>query len=246
MNKPDFTLDKIKFATDRPTFEKAVALYESGKVTQVEEGIRSYAAIVVGTEPYRVSVEARNFHYSSCSCYLGKNDTYCKHMLALAIYVVQDGKPLTDNDKKLIQNPVCSGKLGTLSDSELSAAKQTITATLRYIKAYIGPSRTWFAYQNSLSEGCNRLSAIISDLPVSTQTADLLVDLLLRLDKKLCTGGVDDSDGEVGGFIEEVVSELQEFAKLDPGCINAFDKLKNRETCFGWEKPLLKTFNRSF
>lgn len=78
-------------------------------------------------------------------------------------------------------------------------------------------------------------------MPVSTQTADLLVDLLLRLDKKLCTGGVDDSDGEVGEFIEEVVSVLQEFAKLDPSCVNAFDKLKNRETCFGWEKPLLKT-----
>ena len=40
MNPPDFTLDKIKFATDGPTFEKAVALYESGKVTKVEEGIR--------------------------------------------------------------------------------------------------------------------------------------------------------------------------------------------------------------
>ncbi len=239
MNPPDFTLDKIKFATDGPTFEKAVALYESGRVTQVEESIRSYTAVVMGTKPYRVSVEARNFRYAYCSCYLGKNDTYCKHMLALAIYVVQDGKPLTDNDKKLVQNPACSGKLGTLSEGELSAIKQTITSALRYIKAYTGPSRTWFDYQNSLSEGCNRLSAIVSDLPVSIQTAELLVDLLLRLDKKLCTGGVDDSDGEVGGFIEEVVSVLQEFTKLDQSCANAFDKLKNRETCFGWEKPLL-------
>ena len=33
MNQPDFTLDKIKFATDGTTFEKVVALYESGKVT---------------------------------------------------------------------------------------------------------------------------------------------------------------------------------------------------------------------
>ncbi len=239
MNKPNFTLDKIKFATDGSTFEKAVALYESGKVTRVEEGIRSYAAVVMGTKPYRVSVEAGRYDYGHCTCYLGANGTLCKHMVALAVYVVQDGKPLTDNDKKLVQDPICSGKLGTISDSELTAIKQTITFALRYIKTYTGPSRTWFAYQNSLSEGCNRLSAIISDLPVSTQTAGLLVDLLLRLDKKLCTGGVDDSDGEVGGFIEEVVSVLQEFAKLDPSCINVFDKLENRETCFGWEKPLL-------
>ena len=35
MKTPNFDLNKIKFATDEPTLEKAVALYESGKVTQV-------------------------------------------------------------------------------------------------------------------------------------------------------------------------------------------------------------------
>ena len=64
MNPPDFTLDKIKFATDGPTFEKAVVLYESGKVTKVEEGIRSYTGVVIGTKPYRVSVEARRYDLS--------------------------------------------------------------------------------------------------------------------------------------------------------------------------------------
>lgn len=83
------------------------------------------------------------------------------------------------------------------------------------------------------------MSALVSDLPVSLQTAELLVDLLLRLDNKLCTGGVDDSDGTVGGFIEQVVGVLYKFAKLDSSCIKAFEKLKNRETCFGWESPLL-------
>ena len=239
MNPPDFTLDKIKFATDKPTFEKAVALYTSGKVTKVEEGIRAYTAIVLGTKPYTVSVEARRYDYGHCTCYLGANGTLCKHMVALAIYVVQDGKLLTIDDKKQIQNPTCSNRLGNVSDSSLSDVKKEITVTLRYIKPYIGPSRTWFAYQNSLSEGCSRLSAIISDLPVGNQTASLLVDMLLRLDKKLSTGGVDDSDGEVGGFIEEVVAVLQEFAKLDPSCIKVFDILRNKETCFGWEKPLV-------
>lgn len=155
MNPPDYNLDKIKFATDGPTFEKAVLLYESGKVTQVEEGIRSYTAIVLGTKPYRVSVEARRYDYGHCTCYLGENETLCKHLVALAIYVVADGKPLTVDDKKLIQNPTSSGKLGDLSASELVVTKQAITSALRYIKAYVGPSRTWFAYQNSLSEGCN-------------------------------------------------------------------------------------------
>lgn len=245
MNPPDFTLDKIKFATDAPTFEKAVKLYESGKVTQVEEGIRSYAAIVIGTKPYRVSVEARRYDYGHCTCYLGQNGTLCKHMVALAVYVVKDGKPLTADDKKLVQNPTCSGKLENLTDKELLLTKKAITKALSYIKPYNGPSRIWFGYQNSLSEGCNRLSAMISDLPVGIQTAGLLVDLLLRLDKKLSTGGVDDSDGTVGGFIEEVVTVLQEYVKLDPSCIKTFEKLKDCETCFGWEEPLLNNSRKS-
>ncbi|MHB8174897.1 MAG: hypothetical protein ACYDFU_10615, partial [Nitrospirota bacterium] len=80
----------------------------------------------------------------------------------------------------------------------------------------------------------------MSDLPVSEQTTKLLVDMLLRLDKKLCEGGVDDSDGTVGGFIEETVHVLKEYVKLDPTCVEAFYELKGRETCFGWEKPLLE------
>ena len=240
MNPPVFTLDKIKFATDGATFEKAVKLYESGKVARFDDNGFTYTATVQGTQPYDVIVSRRRYDEGHCTCYLGQNDTLCKHMVALAIYAVQNGKSLTINDKKQVHNPVCSGRLGNLSDKELSTAKQAITACLRYIKPYNGPSRIWFAYQGSLSEGCNRLSAIVLDLPVAEQTSELLIDLLLRLDKKLTTGGVDDSDGTVGGFIEETVDVLQEFAKLDSGCIKSFAKLQDRETCFGWEEPLLK------
>ncbi|MBI2074606.1 MAG: hypothetical protein HYT83_02075 [Candidatus Levybacteria bacterium] len=240
MQRPDYDLSKIKFATDQPTFEKAVVLYESGKVTQFEEGIRSYAAVVLGTKPYRVSVEARRYDYGHCNCYLGQSDTLCKHMVALALFVVMYGKPLTDEDKKLIDSPSCSGKLGKLEKEELAVIKKSFTEALRYIKGYNGPSRTWFAYQNSLQEGCKRLSAIVSNLPVNEQTTQLLVDLLLRLDKKLISGGVDDSDGTVGEFIRETVEVLIQYTKLDPKCTPTFRQLENRETCFGWEKPLLE------
>jgi len=243
MQPPDYDLNKIKFATDRPTFEKAVVLYESGKVTQFEEGIRAYSAVVLGTKPYRVSVEARRYDYGHCTCYLGQNDTLCKHMVALALFVVMDGKPLTDEDKKQVDSPICSGKLGKLNKGELAAIKKSITEVLRYIKGYNGPSHTWFAYQNSLQEGCNRLSAIVSNLPVNEQTAQLLVDLLLRLDKKLISGGVDDSDGTVGEFIRETVEVLKTYAELDPECLLTFRKLQGRETCFGWEEPLLELIN---
>lgn len=243
MQQPDYDLNKIKFATDKPTFEKAVTLYENGKVTQFEEGIRSYSAVVQGSKPYRVSVEARRYDYGHCTCYLGQNETLCKHMVALALFVVMDGKPLTDEEKRLIQVPSCSGDLRKLNKEELAKIKKSITDAMRHIKPYNGPSRTWFAYQNSLQEGCNRLSFIVSNLPVNEQTAQLLVDLLLRLDKKLLSGGVDDSDGTVGSFIRETVEVLKQYTELDPECSLTFRQLQNRETSFGWEEPLLELIN---
>ena len=237
---PSYDLDKIKFATDRSTFEKAVDLYERGKVAKFQSIMDGFSAVVLGTKPYRVFVSARYYDRGGCECYLGQNDTLCKHMVATAIYAVMNGKKLSENDKRLIDSPMCSGRLGELSKEELTAVKKSITAAMKYIKPYNGPSRAWFSYQNSLSEGCNRLSAIVSELPVSEQTAKLLVDTLLRLDKKLCTGGVDDSDGTVGGFIQETVNVLKEYAKIDPECAKAFYTLKDKETCFGWEEPLLE------
>jgi len=236
---PSFDLDKIKFATDQPTYQKAVVLYESGKVTRFETGIGSYSATVLGTRPYRVSIEARRFGLGNCECYLGQQDTLCKHMVAVSIYAVMGGKKLSPEEKKQVSSPICSGKLGELGKNELAQTKKAITSAIAYIKPYNVPSRLWFSYQNSLDEGCARLAELASRLPVSQQTAMILVDLLLRLDKKLCTGGVDDSNGTVGGFIEDVVLMLQEYAKLDQKCIKAFEKLGGKETCFGWEEPLV-------
>lgn len=241
--RPKYDLDKIKFATDGPTFEKAVGIYESGGVKNFEDnGISDFLAKVKGSGGnfYDAFVSARRYDEGDCTCYLGQNDTLCKHMVAVAIYAIKEGKPLTDEDKRQVSQVACSGRLGKLNKTELAAAKKSITGTMRYIKPYEGPSRIWFFYQNSLSEGCNRLSKIVSELPVSGQTAKLLVGTLLRLDDKLCRGGVDDSDGTVGGFIEEIVQVLREYAKLDPACIKAFRELKDKETCFGWEEPLLE------
>lgn len=240
---PAYDLDKIKFATDGPTFERAVGLYENGKVTQFKSVMDGFSAVVLGTKPYRVFVSARHYDRGSCQCYLGQNDTLCKHMVAVAIYAVMRGEPLGEEDKQQHNRPVCSGRLGTLDREELAVTKKSITAAMRYIKPYNGPSRIWFVYQNSLDEGCARLSKLVSELPVSEQTAKLLVDMLLRLDKKLCVGGVDDSNGTVGGFVYETVSVLEEYAKLDLVCIKAFKKLCGQSTCFGWEEPLVKIFD---
>ena len=40
--------------------------------------------------------------------------------------------------------------------------------------------------------------------------------------------------------MEETVNVLKEYAKLDPTCIKSFHTLKDGETCFGLEEPLLE------
>jgi hypothetical protein len=240
---PKFDLNKIKFATDPPTFEKAVSLYKDGKVKNFKEGIRSYSAIVEGGKNYNVSIEERHFGSGSCDCYLGQNDYLCKHMVALSIYSVLAGQPIPVEDKKENIELQCSGRLGELSEAEMAGVKKFISEAIKYIKSYSGSSRTWFAYQDSLSEGCSRLTAIVSEMPVSMQTAKLLIKTLLRLDKKLCTGGVDDSDGTVGGFIQESVEVLKEFVQMDQGIINSFERLCEQSTCFGWEESLVQMYD---
>lgn len=236
-----YDLNKIKFATDEATFKRAVGLYESGKVTEVEALGGYYSAVVLGTEPYRVSVSARNYKHGHCTCYLGQRDTLCKHRVALALYAVMDGRTLNDKDKKLSHYVECSRRREALSKEGLAEVKKAITEAMRYVKPYRGPSRTWFANQDSLREGCNRLSVIVSDLPVNEQVAEILVKLLLRLDKKLRIGGVDDSNGIVGGFMSEVVRMLEEFAQIDPDCIDAFELFVGIGiTCFQWEEPLVR------
>ena len=239
-----YDLNKIKFATDEATFGRAVGLYESSRVTEVEEAFGDFTAVVLGTKPYRVSVSGRNYKHGHCTCYLGQRDTLCKHMVALALYAVMDGKPLSDKDKQLSHNVECSSRRDPLNKEELETVKKSITESMRYIKPYRGPSRTWFANQDSLREGCNRLSVIVSDLPVNRQAAEILIKLLLRLDKKLRVGGVDDSNGIVGGFMTSVVEMLEKYAQIDPDCINAFKLLLDIGiTCFQWEEPLVRIWD---
>ncbi|KKU49253.1 MAG: hypothetical protein UX68_C0001G0001, partial [Parcubacteria group bacterium GW2011_GWA2_46_9] len=131
--QPKYDLDKIKFATDGPTFEKAVDLYEKGKVTQFKEELNGFFAIVLGTKPYKVYVDNRHYDQGDCECYLGQNDTLCKHMVAVAIRAVTGGKPLSDENKRLVTQVTCSGKLGELSKNELSVVKKSITGAMKYI-----------------------------------------------------------------------------------------------------------------
>ena len=238
-----YDLNKIKFATDDATFQRGVGLYESGQVTEVEAFGGHYSAIVQGTKSYRVSISGRRYQDADCTCYLGERGTLCKHVVALALHAVMEGKPLKAEEKQQVAEIKCSDKRELLNKDELVAVKKAISESMKYIKPYHGPSRTWFANQDSLQEGCNRLRARISELPVNRQTADLLVKLLLRLEKKLM-GGVDDSNGIVGGLMGEIVNILEVYAQRDVECIKAFKPLCGiATTSFNWEDSLVRLYD---
>lgn len=239
---PTYDLDKIEFTTDEATFRRAVELYERGKVMRVEEAFGDFTAVVQGTQPYRVSVSGRNYRHGHCTCYVGEKGKLCKHMVALALHAVMNGKPLSAEDKHQQDEVRASDRRKLLSEDKLVAVKASITEAMKYIKPYRGPSRTWFANQDSLQEGCNRLRVAISDLPVHPQTADLLVKLLNRLEKKVSVSGVDDSNGIVGGLVGELIGLLEEFARIDPACIDAFEALCGNDA-FGWKESLVKMFD---
>ncbi|MBU1119498.1 hypothetical protein KKH43_06475 [Patescibacteria group bacterium] len=239
--KPYYDFEKIKYSTDGPTFEKAVDIHEVGRVQGVSENAvdHSVHATVLGSKPYRVFVSLHHYDEGNCECYLGQRDILCKHMVALAIYAVMNGKSIPKEDKELPGFPVCSGRKGEINENELKKFKKAVTSAMTYIKPYNGPSKIWFAYQNSLMEGCNRLTPLVSKLPVSFQTATLLVNMLLRLERKICNG-VDDSDGTVGGFMQQTVDVLLKYVEVDPNCVEAFKPLVGLETCFGFEEPLVR------
>jgi hypothetical protein len=243
--KASYDLNKIKFATAQATLQKAFDLYGKGKVTEFSEEPGSFTAIVLGSQAYNVSVSARHYDEGFCSCYLGQNDTLCKHLVALAICAVKQTRPLTKEERQVTNEPISSDRLGTLTQTEVADFKKSAAAIVqKYIKTYESPSRIWFRYQNSLDEGSHRLSALVSELPVGKQTAALLVTLLLRLDTKLSTGGIDDSNGTIGNFMQGIVEVLVAYYILDEECGRAFLTLRNRKTCFGWEERLLKTIKQ--
>ena len=242
---PKFDLSKIKFSTDEVTFQKAVALYEQGKIQKFKKDFRGCSATVLGGSQYNVYVSLKNLHTSDCDCYMGQNNYLCKHIVAVSIYAVLDGEAMKTEEKEINNEPACSNRLGRLNEFELSEVKKAITDSLRYIKGYVGPSKKWFAYQDSLQEGCNRLAFVVSKLPISSQTSDLIVSLLLRMDKKLSEGGVDDSDGTVGNCIYGLVAVLEQYVKFDKNCLKSFKALCNQSTCFDWEESLVRILDES-
>jgi uncharacterized Zn finger protein len=92
---PRYDLEKIKDGVDKKIWERAVKLYEDGRITEFEESYSGYTAVVFGTKPYDVAVSEHYCNQGDCNCFVGQQEgTFCKHMVALAIYAVLRGVPI--------------------------------------------------------------------------------------------------------------------------------------------------------
>ncbi|MBI3255826.1 MAG: SWIM zinc finger family protein [Candidatus Andersenbacteria bacterium] len=222
--KPHFTIHDIKYADDMAMFDRAQELYKTGKVGKIHEvGLgRGYAATVSGSKPYKVYVSSRHIDEDDCTCYMGQNEMLCKHMLALAIAVLHK-----------------TGSIETeVPNTDLMVVKEEVSAGMGKLRAYDGPSHTWFSYQRKLATGAGMIAEAIQSLPATEKNANYLWKLVLRISKKLATGGIDDSDGVVGNCVYGIIEQLAKYAQGEPRLKAVIMQYCKDDTGFGFEDEL--------
>ena len=201
MVAPRFTYRDIRYACYMAMFERAKKIFETGKVVNVQEKSCVYTAIVKSTHDYEVTLSFDAIDRATCTCYMGERDELCKHVLALGLAVLALTGQATDD----------SG----VSPTELAEVKLLVASGMRKIRAYIGPSKYWDKYENSLDAGSNIIMDAIHNLPASAENLRYLWSRVGRLTKKLEEGGVDDSSGIVGNCIFRIIDKCVEYVKQD-------------------------------
>ncbi len=236
MLKPNYTLQDIQLSVEDSEFNKGLKLFKKGKVGAIKEVFSGFTATITGSEKYTVAVESNNFEHGECNCYLGQKNYLCKHMLALAIAVVHKYSP---QDVSIISHPlsqaVCSGKVGEISQQELSEIEEEIKVGLTHIKSWSGTSKKWFEYQDSLSKGSRIILLALSKLPICEESVKLCITVLKKLEKKVL-GAVDDSDGTVGNLIKEIIQILSLFVDFKKDLGPYVAKSLPKGEVYNWEE----------
>ena len=225
MQQPKFTFEEVRYADTTATFNRALKLYESGKVGPISLDRLGYYAIIMGTHPYQVNISAKRVDECSCDCYLGQHDRLCKHVLALALGVLHATGKISHPRTML-----------SISKSP-EEAKQAIREGMKKLRHYSGPSRVWFSYQRSLAAGSGMIAEAVTSLPPTKENARFLWRLIERLDKKLANT-VDDSDGVVGECTATIIRRLADYAVQAPEIVPTILAFCNRETAFNFGDEL--------
>ena len=227
MIEPRFTYSDVKFAEDGAIFARAKQLFREGCVQDVTEIRDGYCAIVRGGHSYRVRLNQKRIDYAGCDCYMGQNDQLCKHVLALALAVLSEFGGVTPDGEPTATFVV-----------DAADARDHIAAGMHYIRAYTGPSRIWFEYQRKLDIAAGMISEGVDALETSKDNAKYLWRLVLRLSRKLSEGGVDDSNGTIGGAIFTIMRRIAAMAAADNSIREWALTNCHEDTGFGFETEL--------
>lgn len=222
-----FTYSDVKYASDEASFKRAKDLFAKGKVQSFKTLANGYRAVVQGSTDYSVMVSSKRVNYGDCDCYMGQNGQLCKHMLAVAQRALYEAG-LADKTGNPIANSVVLP----------ADAKLHITSALKKIRGYDGPSRTWFDYQGKLDTAAGMIEEAMPLLETSLANAKYLWKLVLRLSDKLARGGVDDSNGTIGGAVFAVIKRIAQMAKTDQTIKSWAVKNCTTDTGFGFEEEL--------
>lgn len=226
MKKPNFTLRDLKYAVDEGVFKRAEDLFNKNKVQNIKEDSRGYDAIVQGTSSYHVSISVKHVDRGYCDCYMGQQDFLCKHMVALGLAILHSSGEVEETEKE------------EYSPTDLKAVKKLVSAAIRKIKTYQGPSSTWFSYQHSLDVGRAQIIEAIQNLPAGEENAKYLWNLVMKLSHKLAHDAVDDSNGTVGSCVSSLVEHLGAYIKSKPELKPILQKFTQDDTGFGFEEEL--------
>ena len=158
---------------------------------------------------------------------MGQNETLCKHMLTLALAVLDR----TGGMKK------------ASPPRTLAEAKKLVGLGMKKLRSYNGSSRVWFSYQRALSAGSGMITEAVSALPPEKQNVAYLWELVLRLSRKLTESGIDDSDGVVGNCISTLVEQLGRYAVELPELRPLLLDFCKDDTGFGFENELQTLLN---
>ena len=79
-------------------FERGLDYEARGQVTGLEATDTKATATVAGTRPYEVSIELDLAEVAfDCTCPLGKEDRFCKHLVAVGLMVLGDTDDASQN-----------------------------------------------------------------------------------------------------------------------------------------------------
>ncbi len=226
MKLAKFTLADIEFADSPAMFKRAHDLYQQGKVGNITETRLGYSAIVAGSTPYSVRISAKEVDQGDCSCYMGQRGLMCKHLLALALSVLDINSPTNVTPRP----------------TDLPEIKKIVTKGMRNLCIYTGSSSDWFHYQRKLATGSGIILQAISELSATKENAQYLWKLIQRIDKKL-VNGIDDSDGIIGECAQTIIEQLASYTNGNPALKATIKCYCSKETNFNFENDLLKAIN---